>query len=111
MPLMSKNAFGNKDNIEAAKIAGSIDEYDILYLDNGEVGWINKDKKTIINTPRTQEDIEVTCVESFDEEDGNVIRAGKTIDDVVKLITQKLIPQVKEDITAITSEGVEVVEF
>ena len=31
--MMSKHAFGKKDGIEAAKQAGKLDEFDILFLD------------------------------------------------------------------------------
>lgn len=124
MALMSKNAFGDKAKIETAKSAGTIDEYDVLYLSNGEIGWIDKNKHTVINTPRTQADVTAECVESFDETDGNVVKAGKTLDDVVALLTQKIIPQVKTDALEIAKEytdtavstsagssGTEVVEF
>lgn len=125
MALMSKNGFGSKENIADAVNAGTLDEYDILYLTNGEIGWLDKNKNTVINTPRTQADITASCVDSFDETDGNVVTSGKTIDDIVALLTQKIIPQVKTDAIQVAESytdkavagasggaaGTEVVEF
>lgn len=92
MANLSKHAFGNKENIESAKTAGSINEYDVLFLANGEMGWIDKNKNTVINTPRTQTAITVNGVTGLGIEDGMVIEAGKTIDDIVKMMVQKAIP-------------------
>lgn len=41
MPQISKHAFGSKANIETAKEAGTINERDVLFLDNREIGWID----------------------------------------------------------------------
>ena len=119
MAKLSKAAFGSKANIETAKENGLIDEYDILYLDDGEIAWIDKSKNTVVHTPRIQEDIEVSCVESADEADGNKIAAGKTLDETVKLIAQSILPKVKEETLQsakdyadqISGGVVEVVEF
>ena len=92
MASLSKHAFGSKANVETAKANGSIDEYDVLFLDNGEVGWIDKDNNTVINTPRTQSDIVVNGVTGLGIENGKTIAAGATIDDIVKMLVQKAIP-------------------
>lgn len=89
---MTKHAFGSKENIEAAKTSGAIDAYDVLHLSNGEIAWIDKDNNTVMNTPRTQTDIVVNGVTELGIEDGAVISAGATIDDVVKMLVQKAIP-------------------
>lgn len=119
MAKLSKAAFGSKANIETAKAAGTIDQFDILYLENGEFGWLDKSGNTVLHTPRIQEDIEVSCVENADEADGGKIAAGKTMEEAVKLIAQSILPKVKEetlqsakDYTDQNSSGVvEVVEF
>ena len=92
MANMSKAAFGSKDNIETAKSAGTIDEYDVLYLDNGEIGWIDKNKNTVISTTRTQEDIEVNGVTGLGIENGGTIPSGKSLDEIVKMLVQKAVP-------------------
>lgn len=90
--MLSKHAFGSRENIASAVESGKVDEYDILYLDNGEIGWLNKNKETVINTPRTQEDIVVNGVTGLGIADGSTITAGKTIDEIVRMMVQKAIP-------------------
>nr|DAQ07483.1 MAG TPA: hypothetical protein [Caudoviricetes sp.] len=88
MAMLSKNAFGNKEKIEDAMSSGLIDEYDILYLDDGEIAWVDKSKNIVFNTPRIQSDIESS--------DGDVIKSGQTIDEAIKTITQAILPKIKE---------------
>ena len=92
MANLSKHAFGSKDNIETAKANGMVDEFDVLFLDNGEVGWVDKNNNTVINTPRTQTDIVVNGVTGLGIENGKTISAGATIDDIVKMLVQKAVP-------------------
>lgn len=92
MANLSKHAFGNKENIETAKTNGSIDEFDVLFLSNGEIGWVDKEKNTVINTPRTQTDIVVNGVTGLGIGNGETISAGATIDEIVKMLVQKAVP-------------------
>lgn len=46
--LKSRHAFGSEANIEAALAAGAIDAHDILFLNEGKIGWIDKEGKPII---------------------------------------------------------------
>ena len=96
MAIKSKNEFGSKTNIDTAKTNGIIDEYDILYLDNGEIAWLDKTKNTVINTPRTQSDIVVSSVDSFDETDGNRIAAGKTLEEAINIVANSVLPKAQE---------------
>lgn len=89
---ITKHAFGAKENIEAAKAAGTLDAYDVLHLSNGEMGWIDADNNTVINTPRTQSNISVNGVTGLGIGDGETITAGKTLDEIVKMLVQKAIP-------------------
>lgn len=89
---MTKHAFGAKENIEAAKTAGSIDAYDVLHLSNGELAWIDAQGETVINTPRTQTDIVVNGVTGLGIGNGETIQAGKSIDEIVKMLVQKAVP-------------------
>lgn len=92
MAITSKHAFGSKENVEAAKLAGTIDEHDVLFLDSKEVGWIDKNGNTVISTTRTQEPVVVNGVTGLGIEDGATIPAGISFDDFVKMVVQKAIP-------------------
>lgn len=92
MANLTKHAFGSKDNIEAAKAAGTIDAYDVLHLDNGEMGWIDKEGNTVINTPRTQKAYKLNGTNFGALEDGAEIPAGKTLDEIMAMATAKAIP-------------------
>lgn len=92
MASMSKNAFGSKANIESAKAAGTIDQYDVLYLDTQEIGWIDKNGDTVISTTRTQAPIEVNGVTGLGIGNGETIPAGTSVDDIVKMLVQKAVP-------------------
>lgn len=92
MANLSKHAFGAKENIETAKANGSIDAFDVIFMTNGEMGWVDKDNNTVINTPRTQTDITVNGVTSLGINNGATIAAGASIDEIVKMLVQKAIP-------------------
>lgn len=89
---ITKHAFGAKENIEAAKASGAIDAFDVLHLSNGEMAWIDAENNTVINTPRTQEDIVVNGVTGLGIGNGETIAAGATIDDIVRMLVQKAVP-------------------
>ena len=92
MAQTSKHAFGSKENIDAAKAAGTIDANDILFLNNREIGWIAKDGSTIMSTSRTQEAITVNGVTGLGISNGASIPAGTSLDEFVKMVVQKAIP-------------------
>lgn len=92
MSNLSKHAFGSKENVETAKQNGSIDEYDVLFLDNGEIGWIDKEKNTVINTPRTQSAHTLNGVTLGALANGDTIPSNVSFDEFVKMITEKAIP-------------------
>lgn len=92
MALISKHAFGSKENIESAKATGAINEHDILFLNNREIGWIAKDGSTVMSTSRTQEPISVNGVTGLGIENNATIPAGTSFDELVKMLVQKAIP-------------------
>lgn len=92
MSFVSKHAFGSKENIETAKANGTIDECDILFLDNREIGWIDKNGDTVMSTSRTQEAITVNGVTGLGIADGATISAGTSLDEFVRMVVQKAIP-------------------
>lgn len=89
MANLSKHAFGSKDRIESAKAAGTIDAYDILFMDNHEIGWITKDGDTVISTPRTQEAVTVNGVTGLGIANNATIPAGTSFDELVRMLVQK----------------------
>ena len=46
--LKSRHAFGSEANIDSALDQGLIDAYDVLFLNEGKIGWIDKDGNKII---------------------------------------------------------------
>ena len=94
MANLSKNAFGSRENIDAAKSSGAINQYDILYLNNGEIGWIDRNNNTVMNTPRTQEEITVYGDTDIGMEEGEVIASGKTLDEVAVMIFKEMVPSI-----------------
>ena len=89
MANLSKHAFGSKEDIETAKDAGKIDEFDVIFMDNGEIGWVDKNKNTVINTPRTQKAHGVSLGAL---QDGATVPVNTSMDELVKMITEKAIP-------------------
>lgn len=65
--LKSRHAFGSLANIDSALDQGLIDAYDILFLNEGKIGWIDKDGKKVILEDKKQ----VVSVDSLPEV-GNV---------------------------------------
>lgn len=47
----ARHAFGSEANISEALAAGKIDAYDILFLDEKKVGWIDKNGEVVIAEP------------------------------------------------------------
>lgn len=55
--LKSKHAFGSTEGIDGALQAGTIDAFDILFLDgdtNPKIGWIDKDGNKVIVEDKKQ---------------------------------------------------------
>lgn len=92
MAVFSKHAFGSKENVEAAKTAGTLGPNDVLFLDNREIGWIAKDGSTVMSTSRTQEAITVNGVSGLGIANGATIAAGTSLDEFVRMVVQKAIP-------------------
>lgn len=92
MAKMAKHAFGSEAKVDEALAAGTIDAYDILFLNEGKVGWIDKEGHKVIAEDKTSENIVVNGVTGLGVPNGSTIPAGKTINDVVKMLVQKAIP-------------------
>lgn len=46
--LKSRHAFGSEKDVDSAIAEGKVDAYDILFLSEGKIGWIDKDGNKII---------------------------------------------------------------
>ena len=60
----SKHTFGSEANVDSALAQGLIDAYDVLFLSEGKIGWIDKDGNKVIPEAKKQ----VLTVESLPEE-------------------------------------------
>lgn len=52
--LRSKHAFGSLERVDEAIANGLIDAYDILFLSEGKIGWIDKDGNKVILEDKEQ---------------------------------------------------------
>lgn len=50
----SKHAFGSELNVDTALAQGLIDPYDILFLNEGKIGWIDRDGNKVILEDKNQ---------------------------------------------------------
>lgn len=92
MAKMAKHAFGSEAKVDEALAAGTIDQFDILFLDEGKVGWIDKEGHKVIAEDKTSENIVVNGVTGLGVPNGSTIPAGKSINEVIKMLVQKAIP-------------------
>lgn len=46
--LRSRHAFGSEANVDSALEQGKIDALDVLFLDEGKIGWIDKNGNKVI---------------------------------------------------------------
>lgn len=92
MANTTRHAFGAKENIETAKASGAIDAFDVIHMTNGEFGWIDKDGNTVIHAERTQKEHTLNGTSLGALANGATIPAGKTLDEIVAMITAKAIP-------------------
>lgn len=61
MATKSKHAFGSEANVDSAIQSGTIGAYDILFLSEGKIGWIDKNGNKVILEDKEQ----VVLVESL----------------------------------------------
>ena len=52
--LKSKHAFGSEANVDSALASGKIDAYDILFLSEGKIGWIDANGNKVILEDKVQ---------------------------------------------------------
>ena len=92
MPKKTTHAFGNKSDLIAAIEAGKVNEFDeVFFTDTHESGWINSAKEFVMHTPRTQEAHTLVGTSLGALPEGSVIPAGKSLDEIMAMATQKAI--------------------
>lgn len=52
--LRSRHAFGSEANVDYAIEQGLVDAYDVLFLNEGKIGWIDKDGNKVILEDKKQ---------------------------------------------------------
>lgn len=93
MAMKTKIGSGNKSALEGAIQAGTIDSGDIVFLkDTEEAAFIKSDNKPMYVKSRTQEPIKVNGVTGLGIGNGQTIPAGKSLDEIVKMLVQKAVP-------------------
>lgn len=92
MANVTKHAFGARENIETAKTAGTLNAYDMLHLDNGEMGWLDKDGNLVMHNDRSQQAHTLNGTTLGSLQNGDTIPAGVTLDELLVMMTQKAIP-------------------
>ena len=66
--LRSKHAFGSEANVDYAIEQGLVDAYDVLFLNEGKIGWIDKDGNKVILEDKKQVILVDELPESGNEE-------------------------------------------
>lgn len=93
MAMKTKIGSGNKSALAGAIEAGTIDSGDIVFLkDTEEAAFIKADNKPMYVKSRTQESIQVNGVTGLGIANGQTIPAGKSLDEIVKMLVQKAVP-------------------
>lgn len=92
MPNKTTHAFGNKADFDAALEAGTINAFDeVFFNDTGETGWVNKEGNFVLSTPRTQKSYTLNGTSLGALADGSTIPAGKSLDEIMAMATQKAV--------------------
>jgi hypothetical protein len=66
--MKSRHAFGSEQNVDIAIENGLIDAYDVLFLDEGKIGWITKTGEKMILEDKEQVAV-VTVLPEFGNSD------------------------------------------
>lgn len=102
----SRHAFGNSENLQNALNLGSIDAYDILFLDGDtepKLGWV--DKNGIVRL--VQDKVQIVRVEELPTENGdeNVVYIHNNEGYIWDTVNSKCVPMSKSaDLTALENQ-------
>lgn len=67
MANKARHAFGSETNVDSALQAGTIDAFDILFLDEKKIGWIDKNGQKVILEDAEQVSVVTTLPETGEE--------------------------------------------
>ena len=122
MALKSRHAFGSEVNIDSALERGLIDAYDILFLKEGKIGWIDaegnkvilENKKQIMTVdtlPEVGEDnVVYICGSKFYFWDGEKFATPEDIQGVSEEEVNAKVATAVSDANAYTDEKIEIVD-
>lgn len=102
MSMKSKVGYGRKRDLSGAIESGKIDGGDIIITsDTQEMVFIDPENVPVFTKSRTQNEIEVNGVDGLGIPNNTKIPAGKSLDEIVKMLVQKTIPAVYTQPTAV----------
>lgn len=105
MAMKAKHAFGSESKVAEALAAGKIDSYDILFLDEKKVGWVNKDGEVVIAEPDLS-GIEAEIATKVNAED-----VEAAITDKIEVAVAEIMEEVDAKIADVSVPAYEVIEF
>ncbi len=93
MSMKTKIGYGNRNDIAGAIASGTLDSGDLIPTkDTEELVFIKPDNSQMVIKSRTQEDIRVNGVTGLGIGNNETIPAGKSLDEIVKMLVQKAVP-------------------
>jgi len=120
--LKSRHAFGSLANVDSALDQGLIDAYDILFLKEGKIGWIDADGNKVILEDKAQVvtvdvlpevgegNVVYICDSKFYFWDGEKFAAPEDIQGVSEEDVNEKVATAVSDANAYTDEKIEIVD-
>lgn len=106
MSMKTKIGYGNRDDIAGAIASGTLDSGDLVPTkDTEELVFIRPDNSQMVIKSRTQEDIKVNGVTGLGIGNNETIPAGKSLDEIVKMLVQKAVPATYTKPTAVIANN------
>lgn len=111
MAEKARHAFGNTENLQGAIDAGTIDSYDILFLDgetDPKVGWIDRNGNTIIVKSTTVLEGQVAELETEISNKIDATEAESKITEVVNnVVTNQVETIVSREVESVVNTKIE----
>lgn len=120
--LKSRHAFGSLANVDSALDQGLIDAYDILFLKEGKIGWIDADGNKVILEDKAQVvtvdvlpevgegNVVYICDSKFYFWDGEKFAAPEDVQGVSEEDVNEKVATAVSDANAYTDEKIEIVD-
>lgn len=105
----SKHAFGSEVNVDAALAQGLIDAYDILFLDEKKIGWIDRNGNKVIVENADPAVLEALREEVAAKADSNIVDAKieQAVNDSVAYVDEKVETAVETAVEAAIEDKVD----